>query len=64
MVQTLWQQAESNFNEVADIGMKNADGSFVGFWGAMSDETMAFMPWSDDFREDCIWLELKCMKTQ
>ena len=49
MVQTLWQQAESNFNEVADIGMKNADGSFVGFWGAMSDETMAFMPWSDDF---------------
>lgn len=49
VVQTLWQQANSNFNEVADIGMKNADGSYVGFWGAMSDDTMAFMPWSDDF---------------
>ncbi len=29
--------------------MKNADGSYVGFWGAMSDETMSFMPWTDDF---------------
>ena len=25
------------------------NGSFVGFWGAMSDETMSFMPWTDGF---------------
>ncbi len=49
IVQNLWQQANSNFSEIADLGMKNADGSFVGFWGAMSDETMSFMPWTDDF---------------
>ena len=49
VVQNLWQQANSNFSEIADLGMKNADGSFVGFWGAMSDETMSFMPWTDDF---------------
>ena len=22
------------FSEVADLGMKNADGSYVGFWGS------------------------------
>ena len=44
VVQDLWQQANSNFCEIADLGMKNADGSFVGLWGAMSDETMSFMP--------------------
>ena len=49
VVQDLWQQANSNFSDVADLGMKNADGSFVGFWGAMSDEAMAYMPWTDDF---------------
>ncbi len=49
VVQNLWQQANSSFSDVAELGMKNADGSFVGFWGAMSDETMSFMPWTDDF---------------
>ena len=49
VVQDLWQQVNSDFCDIADLGMKNADGSFVGFWGAMSDETMSFMPWTDDF---------------
>ena len=49
VVQNLWQQANSNFSDIANLGMKNADGSFVGFWGAMSDETMSFLPWTDDF---------------
>ncbi len=42
VVQDLWRQANADFREIADLGMKNADGSFVGFWGAMSDETMSF----------------------
>ena len=49
VVHDLWHQANSNFSDSADLGMKNADGSFVGFWGAMSDETMSFMPWTDGF---------------
>ena len=48
-VPDLWKQVNSRFHELADIGMKNADGSYVGFWGAMSDETMSFLPWTDDF---------------
>ena len=43
------ERANSNFSDIADLGMKNADGSFVGFWGAMSDETLSFLPWTDDF---------------
>ena len=49
VVQDLWHQVNSNFFDIADIGMKNTDGSYVGIWGAMSDETMSFMPWTDDF---------------
>ena len=49
VVHDLWHQANSSFSDIADLGMKNADGSFVGFWGAMSDETLSFLPWTDDF---------------
>ena len=48
-VQDLWQLANSNFSEIAELGMKNADGSYVGFWGAMSDEKRFFLPWTEDF---------------
>ena len=49
VVQDLWQQANSNFSDIADYVMINTDGSYVGFWGAMSDETKSFMPWTDGF---------------
>lgn len=49
VVRDLWAQANSRFREVADLGMKNPDGSYVGFWGAMSDESMSFLPWTEDF---------------
>ena len=49
VVRELWEQANLRFGDVAEIGMKNADGSYVGFWGAMSDETMSFLPWTDGF---------------
>lgn len=49
IVQDLWREANSAFSDVADLAMKNDDGSFTGFWGAMSDETLSFLPWTDDF---------------
>lgn len=48
-VQRLWQQANSRFSEVAGLAKKNADGSFAGFWGAMSDFSMNFQPWEENF---------------
>ena len=49
IVQQLWQEANSHFNEVAALGMKNPDGTYVGFWGAMSDESKSFRPWTHQF---------------
>lgn len=49
IVQELWSEANSHFDEVAELGMREKDGSFVGFWGAMSDETMSFLPWTNHF---------------
>ena len=49
IVQDLWQQANAYFDEVAALGMKEANGSYVGFWGAMSDESRTFMSWTNNF---------------
>ncbi len=49
IVQQLWQEANSHFNEVAALGVKNPDGTYVGFWGAMSDESKSFRPWTHQF---------------
>lgn len=48
-VQTLWNRMQADFCEIAHLGMREKDGSFVGFWGAMSDETMSFQPWTENF---------------
>ena len=53
VVQDLWQQANSNFSDIADLGKKNADGFFVGFWGAMSETVSP---------GGCIWQALKYMR--
>lgn len=45
----LWQEANSHFDEVAALGMKNPDGTYVGFWGVMSDESRSFRPWTHQF---------------
>ncbi|MBO2517456.1 MAG: AraC family transcriptional regulator [Clostridiales bacterium] len=50
IVSELWQQANARFGEVAALAMKEKDGSLVGFWGAMSDESRAFMPWTENFQ--------------
>lgn len=49
IVSQLWQEANSHFSEVAALGMKEADGGYVGFWGLMSDESRSFQPWTNHF---------------
>lgn len=49
IVPLLWQETNSCFGEVANLGMKEADGSYVGFWGLMSDKARQYQPWEDDF---------------
>ena len=48
-IQKLWEKANSNFNEVADLAKKDKDGNILGVWGAMSDFSKSFSPWEDNF---------------
>ena len=48
-VQKLWAEANAHFGEVAHLAKRNPDGSFAGFWGAMSDMERRYQPWSDGF---------------
>ena len=59
-VQKLWAEANANFGEVAALAKKNEDGGFAGFWGAMSDMSRAFMPWSDGFTKGLYLAGVEC----
>ena len=45
----LWAEANSHFGEVAALGKRGEDGNYTGFWGAMSDTGLRFLPWEDGF---------------
>lgn len=49
IVQQLWQEADAHFGEVAALGKKAPDGTYAAFWGAMSDESRSFRPWTHQF---------------
>ena len=48
-VQKLWAEANARFGEVVHLARRNPDGSFAGFWGAMSDMERNYQPWTDGF---------------
>lgn len=49
VVSELWKTSNVNFSDVAQLGMKEKDGSYVGFWGLMSDVTRNYLPWDNDY---------------
>ena len=44
-IQDLWDDANEHFNELGNLAKINKDGSFAGFWGAMSNIDETFLPW-------------------
>lgn len=48
-IQKLWADANSHFNEVAELVKKDEKGNLLGIWGAMSDLSHSFKPWEDNF---------------
>ena len=50
-VQNLWQEANSNFDEVKPLAKKDDSGNVIGIWGAMSDLTHSFKNWQNNFTE-------------
>ena len=47
----LWQEANTHFGEIEPLVKRDAAGVPVGFWGAMSDFSVAFQPWENGFSE-------------
>ena len=49
IIGTLWNIANTTFDEVEALAKTNPDGSLCGIWGAMSDLSRSFRPWEDNF---------------
>lgn len=60
-IQKLWSDAKDHFSEVAHLAKKDANGSIVGIWGAMSDFSHSFKPWEDDFRKGLYLAGVECI---
>lgn len=48
-IEKLWQDANQNFHEVAELAKKDENGKLIGVWGAMTDFSFSFLPWEDNF---------------
>ena len=59
-IQKLWDDADSHFSEIAHLAKRDAKGSIVGIWGAMSDISRSFKPWEDGFRKGLYLAGVEC----
>lgn len=59
-IQRLWEDANSNFNEVRHLAEKDNEGNIVGIWGAMSDFSHSFAPWEDGFTKGLYLAGVEC----
>lgn len=59
-IQKLWEDANSNFNEVEHLAKKNDNGNILGLWGAMSDFSRSFNPWEKEFSQGLYIAGVEC----
>ena len=59
-IAALWADANAHFPEIAHLAKTNEDGSISGIWGAMSDFSMAFLPWEEDFSKGLYLAGVEC----
>ena len=60
-IQKLWEDANSHFNEVQSLAMKDENGNLVGIWGAMSDYIHSFKPWEENFSKGLYLAGIECV---
>ena len=59
-IERLWEDANTHFNEIAQLAKKDENGNLIGIWGAMSDFTHSFKPWENNFTEGCYLAGIQC----
>lgn len=62
-IQKLWEDANAHFHEVESMAKKDADGTILGIWGAMSDFSRANLPWECDFTKGLYLAGVECLDT-
>lgn len=59
-IQKLWDDANSNFGEIAHLVRRDENGALAGIWGAMSDFSLSFKPWENGFSEGLYLAGAEC----
>ena len=60
-IQRLWQEANAHFGEIEPLVKRDENGVPVGFWGAMSDLSRSFRPWTDSFSQGLYLAGVECV---
>jgi len=60
-IQRLWEDANSHFDEVQHWAKKDENGNIVGIWGTMSDVSLSFMPWEENFSKGLYLAGVECV---
>ena len=60
IVQSLWNDANSHFAEVAHLAKRDNSGNLTGIWGAMTDFSRSFKPWEDGFSKGLYLAGVEC----
>ena len=56
----MWNDANNCFSEIAHRAKKDANGSIVGIRAAISDISLSFTLWEDDFIEGLYLAGVEC----
>ncbi|MCI8442993.1 MAG: GyrI-like domain-containing protein [Provencibacterium sp.] len=56
----LWADANGHFDEVAHLAKRDEQGALAGIWGAMSDASLSFLPWEEDFSRGLYLAGVEC----
>lgn len=59
-IEELWNDANLHFNEIESLAKRDENGDLVGIWGAMSDFSRSFKPWSDNFTKGLYLAGIEC----
>lgn len=59
-VQRLWAEANIRFPEVEPLALRDDNGCLLGVWGAMTDPSRSFLPWTEHFTRGLYLAGVEC----
>lgn len=59
-VQRMWAEANTRFPEVEPLALRDDNGCLLGVWGAMTDPSRSFLPWTEHFTRGLYLAGVEC----